>query len=185
MLFRSLHFAVEKKIFREDLYYRINVVPIALPPLRERVEDIPLLVEHFLGILNADKAKQVEGISPEALALLKGHRWQGNVRELYNVIERAVVLKGSGVLMLSDLPEVFQASAPSLPLGFHLPEDGINFDHAVNEFENHLIVQALEKSGWVKNRAARLLNLNRTTLVEKIKKKKIIRELLVNKVREV
>ncbi len=181
----DLQCAVENKTFREDLYYRLNVLPIVLPPLRERVEDIPLLVEQFLGTLNADKTKNVDGISPDALGLLKRYRWPGNVRELFNVIERAVVLKGGGVIMPSDLPDVFQGSPSPIPMGYRLPETGINFVHAVNEFENHLIMQALEKSGWVKNRAARLLNLNRTTLVEKIKKKKIMRELPVNKVREV
>lgn len=183
---KDLGRAVEQGTFRADLYYRLNVIPIVIPPLRERVEDIPLLVGHFIPIFNKEKGKAIDGLSPEALEQLTRYHWPGNIRELQNLLERLTILKADGMILPSDLPNYLVGSASAaFPAGIRIPEAGINFVHTVNEFENHLILQALEKSGWVKNRAAQLLNLNRTTLVEKIKKKKLSREPMAGKAREV
>ena len=166
--------AIRRGSFREDLYYRLNVIPIEVPPLRRRLEDIPLLVQHFLECMNEEKGRAVEGIDPEVLERLLEHDWPGNVRELENLIERMVVLRGKGRLEPEDLP-------PSLRRGAATPEialpalgpGGIPFNEVVDRVETQMILQALEQTRWNKNRAAQLLGLNRTTLIEKIKKKKL------------
>ena len=173
---KDLEEEVAEGRFREDLYYRLNVIPIHLPPLRERTDDIPLLIKHFLDkYLNGKPQKKVE-FSKKALPSLMRYRWPGNVRELENLVERMVVLSDSGVIDVADLPEKVIAGGTTassvLPL-IDLPETGIDLSTAVNEFERSIIVQALNKSNWVKNRAAKLLHVNRTTLVEKIKKQKL------------
>jgi len=171
---RNLEDAIRRGTFREDLYYRLNVIPIEVPPLRRRKDDIPLLVEHFLARLNDEKGRQIEGIAPAALERLVEHDWPGNVRELENLIERLVVLRGRGTIEVDDLPALFRRAPASAPVA--LPElgpDGIPFNEVVDRLETHMIVQALERTGWNKNRAAQLLGLNRTTLIEKIKKKKL------------
>jgi DNA-binding NtrC family response regulator len=171
---RNLEDAIEKGRFREDLYYRLNVIPIEVPPLRRRREDIPLLVEHFLARLNDEKGRQVEGLTPAALDCLLEHAWPGNVRELENLIERLVVLRGRGTIDVADLPAPLRrtASGPELALPAVGP-GGVPFNEVVDRIETHLILQALEQTRWNKNRAAQLLGLNRTTLIEKIKKKKL------------
>ena len=157
--------------FREDLFYRLNVIPIQLPHLRERRSDVPLLVNHFVHMYNEKNRHDITGISPEAMELLVNYDWPGNVRELENMIERIVILKGEGVVEPSDLPEKIVASnSRSLHSRIRIPENGISFNTAVTEFERELILQALNRTNWVKNKAAKLLNLNRTTLVEKMKK---------------
>ncbi|NPB09826.1 MAG: sigma-54-dependent Fis family transcriptional regulator [Thermodesulfobacteria bacterium] len=175
---RDLEKEVREGRFREDLYYRLNVIPIKLPPLRERREDIPLLIEHFLKRFAKRKNREVTGISREALECLMRHDWPGNVRELENVIERMVILSNNEILALEDVPEYILGKAGSPPLvnvdDFDIPEEGINLPHMVSEFEKRLILKALEKTGWVKNRAAKLLHINRTTLIEKMKKQKIM-----------
>ena len=162
--------------FREDLYYRLNVIPIHLPPLRERVDDIPLLVKHFLEKYSNSKPSRKVEFDKKAMTSLMRYRWPGNVRELENLVERMVVLSEDAVVSSSDLPERILAgtftSASFLPQ-IDLPESGIDLSTAVNDFERSIIVQALNKSNWVKNRAAKLLHVNRTTLVEKIKKQKL------------
>jgi DNA-binding NtrC family response regulator len=171
---RNLEEAIRRGTFREDLYYRLNVIPIEVPPLRARKEDVPLLVEHFLERLNQEKGRRVEGISPAAVERLLEHEWPGNVRELENLIERLVVLRGRGTIDVDDLPGSLRPRPAPAPVA--LPEigpDGIPFNEVVDRLETHLIVQALERTGWNKNRAAQLLGLNRTTLIEKIKKKKL------------
>ena len=171
---RDLEEAIRRGSFREDLYYRLNVIPIEVPPLRRRKEDIPLLVEHFLARMNEEKGRQIEGIHPAALERLVEHDWPGNVRELENLIERLVVLRGRGTVELDDLPAALRrsASAPLLALP-DLGPDGVAFNEIVERLETHLILQALERTSWNKNRTAQLLGLNRTTLLEKIKKKKL------------
>jgi transcriptional regulator with GAF, ATPase, and Fis domain len=162
--------------FREDLYYRLNVIPIHLPPLRERTEDIPLLIKHFLEkYINGRSTKKV-GFNKKALASLMRYRWPGNVRELENLVERMVVLSDSPEIDVGDLPDrVLSGSSQASTMVPHidLPDTGIDLSTAVNDFERSIIVQALNKSNWVKNRAAKLLHVNRTTLVEKIKKQKL------------
>lgn len=174
---RNLEERIQAGLFREDLYYRLHVIPLFLPPLRERKSDIGLLFDYFRKKLNKEKRRNVTGIEPEALDRLEDYQWPGNVREFKNVMERLVVLKGSGKIIVSDLPENFcgRRSAAQGP-DIELSEDGICLNTAVSEFEKALIVQSLEKSSWVKNKAAKLLHLNRTTLVEKIKRYKLTPE---------
>ena len=153
--------------FREDLYYRLNVIPVQLPPLRERKDDIPLLVRHFLEKLQTDKT-----ISQEAIRRLMAYQWPGNVRQLENAIERAVALSGGRSQMdVGDLPtEIEQAEAPVMTADVTLPEEGIDLDRFVSKIERDLIQRSLERTNGNKGAAARLLGLKRTTLVEKLKR---------------
>ena len=170
---QNLQQAIRNGGFREDLFYRLNVIPIEIPPLRRRREDIPLLVAHFLERMNVDAARQIDGISEAALAHLVEHDWPGNVRELENLIERMVVLRGEGTLDIEDLPPALRSTAGTAAT-INVPTlgaEGADFNTLVGELETSLIVQALERTGGNKNRAAQLLGLNRTTLIEKIKKK--------------
>jgi sigma-54 specific flagellar transcriptional regulator A len=168
---RDLEAQVQEGCFREDLYYRLYVIPLVLPPLRERGEDIMRLATHFLAHFNARMQSAVAGFSEAARAALMGHAWPGNVRELRNLVERLVVLTPEGMIDVADLPVKIRGGALVPPAGaMALGDDGINLNSAVTEFEKALILQSLEKTQWVKNKAAQLLNLNRTTLVEKIKR---------------
>lgn len=170
---------VLKGNFREDLYYRLNVIPIVLPSLRERRDDISLLVHHFIQQFNLKKGYCIEGVSGEAMEILVRYNWPGNVRELENICQRICILKGRGMLEAADLPpklqQVRSVNRSSTPwsqwLADGIPESGIPFDDLVIGFENDLILKALEQTKWNKNKAAQLLRLNRTTLVEKIKKR--------------
>ena len=178
---KNLEDTVEKGRFREDLYYRLKVIPIGLPPLRERKTDIPLLVHHFLNQMSRSKKKMVKGISKEVIRALELFDWPGNVRELENIIERMIILSEGDYIGLEDLPEkIARKSGSNQMIQTVVPEDGFSLSSAVNEFERQLIVNALEKTGWIKNRAAKLLNMNRTTLVEKIKKQGIERSRFTN-----
>jgi DNA-binding NtrC family response regulator len=168
---KNLEDLVARQQFRDDLFWRLNVIPITMPPLRERLSDIPLLVAHFIARFNAEKKQHLTGISPEALQMLQSYHWPGNVRELENTVERIAILKGSGMIMPEDLPE--KIARPSLSRsvpGVNIPDDGIDFDAMVETFEKQLLMQALVKAGGVKSKAANLLHMNRTTLVEKVKK---------------
>ncbi len=175
---RDLEQAVKKGTFREDLYYRLNVIPLVIPPLRARKYDIPLLAHHFIEKFNVEKKRSIKGISPEAMNCFTQYNWPGNVRELENLIERLVILKETGTIEREDLPEkIFgNASSGGLLTAPEIPEDGISLTTAVSEFEKELIIRALKKSNWVKNRAAKLLQLKRTTLVEKMKKINLSRD---------
>src|SRR6185312_6638815 len=160
--------------FREDLFYRLNVIPIAIPALRERRTDIPLLFSHFMEQFNRTKGRKLSGVAADAMECLSNYGWPGNIRELENLVERLAILKGHGQIEINDL----HAKYHSLPANnssqtnvFELPDEGLDFNTAVDQFENNLILRALEKTGWNRNQAALLLRLNRTTLVEKIKKK--------------
>ena len=170
---QDLEVCIREGRFREDLFYRLNVIPIHVPPLRERRDDVPLLVHHFLASVARERERKIDGISPEALECLCAHDWPGNVRELENLIERLVVLRGEGRLELEDLPSTLRgATATAFPAVVpKLPPSGLSFHDVVNRIETDLIVQALERTRGNKNQAARLLGLNRTTLLEKIKKK--------------
>jgi DNA-binding NtrC family response regulator len=166
--------AVARGQFREDLFYRLNVIPITIPSLKQRRSDIPLLLHHFVQHFNQTKNRQLIGFTPESLEVLYHYPWPGNIRELENLVERLAILKGSGQVDLIDLPEHYRNCRPaaaSMSDSMEIPEAGLDFNSAVDAYENLLILQALEKTGWNRNQAAALLKLNRTTLVEKIKKK--------------
>ncbi len=172
---RDLEARVGEGLFREDLYYRLYVIPLVLPPLRERRGDVALLAGHFLEMFNARGTGAIDGFSEAALAVLGRYDWPGNIRELRNLMERLVVLKQDGIIDLEDLPTKMQKHRPRVSgdSGMALSDDGICLNSAVTEFEKALILQSLEKTRWVKKRAAQLLHLNRTTLVEKIKRHQI------------
>jgi DNA-binding NtrC family response regulator len=178
-------------LFREDLFYRLNVIPIHLPALRDRKEDIPLLVQHFLRKFSGPESGVVSprpdyarpstssgrpelslSISQQAMRCLMAYSWPGNVRQLENAIERAVALSGGRTqIETADLtPDLQQASQSAASAEVNLPDGGIDFDGYVTGIERELIRRALEKTGGNKGRASRLLNLKRTTLVEKLKR---------------
>ncbi|HVF41248.1 MAG TPA: sigma-54 dependent transcriptional regulator, partial [Gemmatimonadaceae bacterium] len=169
---------VTEGTFREDLFYRLNIIPIHLPPLRERKEDIPLLVQHFLkkfsgtelGGLNPPPRNLT--VSQQAMRCLMSYSWPGNVRQLENALERAVALSGGRTqIETADLtPDIQQATQAVAAPELHLPENGIDFDGYVSRIEHELIRRALEKTGGNKGQASKLLNLKRTTLVEKLKR---------------
>ncbi len=168
---KDLKKEVEEGNFREDLYYRLYVIPINMPPLRECREDIPILADHFLKHFNIKNKRAVNGISDDALAVLKDYAWPGNIRELKNMMERLVVLKGEGCISRGNLPcELTQSRLPRMHHDVDISDEGICLHTAVTEFEKALILKSLEKTRWVKKQAADLLQLKRTTLVEKIKR---------------
>lgn len=170
----DLEKAVEQGKFREDLFYRLNVIPIRIPALRERVSDIPLLFHHFMEHFNRSRQRDLKGVTPQAMEMLSNYNWPGNIRELENLVERLSILKGSGIVDICDLPEKYRQSIQlhyQTQTNLDIPDVGMDFNSAVDAYENALITRALEKTGWNRNQAALLLRLNRTTLVEKIKKK--------------
>ena len=158
--------------FREDLFYRLNVIPVHVPPLRDRKEDIPLLVRHFLEKFRAEAGLPDVTVSQEAMRRLMAFEWPGNVRQLENAIERAMAFTGGrSQIDAGDLPaEIQQAEEPVLPSALVLPEEGIDLDTFIARIERELIARSLERTGGNKGQAARLLNVKRTTLVEKIKR---------------
>jgi len=171
---QDLEKAVVEKRFREDLFYRLNVIPIFIPPLRARKSDIPLLVKAFVDRFSEIHLKKITGIAEEAMRCLMQYQWPGNIRELENLIERIVVLKrDEGLIEMKDLPihHFKQIRLDRYVANVSLPDEGVDFNEAVNDFENELIIQALQKTDGNRNKAATLLNLNRTTLVEKLKRK--------------
>jgi DNA-binding NtrC family response regulator len=172
---QDLERAVTEKRFREDLFYRLNVIPVTLPPLRERRSDIPLLVQHFVEKFNQAKRTNVNAMTPEVLEALVNYGWPGNIRELENMIERLLVLKRTGTLMLSDLPEKvsarFTGDEEPKEQFIRFSDQGINLAREVEQYENRLIVEALRQANGITSKAAQLLQLNRTTLVEKLKRK--------------
>jgi len=166
----DLEALVEAGRFREDLYYRLNVIQIRLPPLRERREDIPLLARHFLGRFESAAGRHLEGLEPRALDALVAYDWPGNVRELENAIERAVTFARSEMLAPCDLPEKFdRAAAPAQPV--HLELEGlasVDLAEVMTKVEQGLLAWALEKAGGNQGRAAQILGLPRTTLRDRI-----------------
>ena len=173
---QELEALVKQGNFREDLYYRLNVIPIRVPPLRDRMSDIPLLVKHFLQEFSKKKKKPAKRLSPPAMDLLVRYPWPGNVRELENLVERLVILTEGDEVKVDDLPQRFREGG-SMGTGsesIDFPADGLNLPQALQDLERRLILKALERSNWVKSRAAQLLNLNRTTLIEKMKKQQIL-----------
>jgi transcriptional regulator with PAS, ATPase and Fis domain len=172
---RDLEQEVQAGRFREDLYYRLNVIPIEAPSLRERLQDIPLLVEHFVARFNRLRKKKIKGVADEVMVRFARYPWPGNVRELENMLERMVILAGGDVLTLADLPErLLEAGTVPAERVEELPCQGFFLNEVLADFEKRLILQALEQTDWVKNRAAKLLNVNRTTLIEKMKRFKLV-----------
>src|SRR5687767_5045669 len=162
---------VAEGTFREDLFYRLNVLPVQLPPLRERRDDIPLLVQHFLQRLTQDSGRAMT-VSQEAMRRLMAYRWPGNVRQLENTVERAIAFtQGRSVVDVHDLPPEIQ-NQPVVVEGTEpwLPEDGLDFERYIEAIELSLIKRSLERTQGNKRQAARLLNLKRTTLIEKLKR---------------
>jgi DNA-binding NtrC family response regulator len=160
--------------FREDLFYRLDVIPIELPPLRDRPEDIPLLAEHFRMDMNARHGRAVPGFSSDVLDRLRGYDWPGNVRQLANVVERLVIVAGNRTMNVDDLPPNLRTTVLDLantPLD--LPASGVDLRLLLSQLEDRLIGQALKRTGGNKNRAAELLGLNRTTLVEKLRRRNV------------
>jgi len=183
---QDLEDSVQKKNFREDLYYRLNVIPVKVPALRDRRSDIPLLSNKFIAQFNQLTGHSVEAPTGQIMEALMAYDWPGNVRELENLIERMVILKGQGTVDLGDLPHrVFRKFAEGRPAGsgalseweyprMVLPDSGVDLKNIVAAFENHLIDQALARTHGNKNRASELLQMNRTTLVEKLRKRGMI-----------
>jgi len=165
---------VKKKIFREDLYYRLNVIPVGLPPLRERKEDIPILAEGFLKRFTESNNRKIKGFTPEAMESLERFNWPGNVRELENAIERAVVLESSNVIQAKSLPEsvtaLFKTSESQIP---KLSEEGIDLEEYIEKIEKELITTALNRTNGVLNKAASLLNLSFRSFRYRLEKYKI------------
>jgi DNA-binding NtrC family response regulator len=157
---RDVAKAVADGILREDLFYRLNVIPIHLPPLRERREDISLLAAHFVRKISAELGKSVKGVSPEALAVLESYRWPGNIRELENVIERALVL-GSGDILEADAlpPDLHQASSFQ-EVAVEIPADGLDLEATLDQIEHRYLQMALARTGGVQTRAAELLRVS-------------------------
>lgn len=171
---KNLTTAINKGTFREDLFYRLNVIPIKLPLLKQRKLDIPLLVDHFLKRMQLGKEKRIKEFSSAAMEALMAYDWPGNVRELENVVKRLSILCENPIVTFHDLPENIREMSESMePAEEDAPDETVNLNDAVRDYEKRLILEALEKSRWVKSKAAKLLNINRTTLVEKIKKQKL------------
>lgn len=161
--------------FREDLFYRLNVIPIKAPPLRERQSDIPLLVDYFVAKFNHSKNRKIQGVAEEALGLMVRYDWPGNVRELENIIERMVILTIEDKIAVADLPEKVIVSKGIGENTDEIPEQGFFLNIAVADYEKRIIVQALNQTDWVKNQAAKMLHVNRTTLIEKMKRHKLVK----------
>lgn len=174
---RDLAEEVRNGNFREDLYYRLTVIPIESPPLRERKSDIPLLVEKFLERFCVSKKRVIRGVDDDAMECLKRYPWPGNVRELENMIERMVILAAGEVITMDDLPPQLLNPTASMasPAVAEIPETDFCLSEVVAEYERKLIVRALQQTGWVKNRAAKLLKVNRTTLLEKMKRHGVVK----------
>src|SRR5829696_2433130 len=161
---RSLHEEVKQGHFREDLFYRLDVMSVPLPPLRERKDDIAPLINHYIDIFNTEFRKKIRGVAPAAMAALETYSWRGNVRELRNALERAMLLADGNELNESHFPMLGGAGALSTAMG--LPIEGINLE----ALEQSLVVQALERSGWNQTKAATLLGLNRDQIRYRIEK---------------
>ena len=173
---RGLEEAVQEGILREDLFYRLNVIPIQLPSLRERREDIPLLVAHFLQKFSKEMGKDVRGVTSDAMAVLERYRWPGNIRELENVLERAVVLGAGEMLDVDSLPESVRRERPFK--GFDsvdLPEDGLDLEAALDTIESRYLQRALDRTGGVQTKAAELLKMTFRQFRYKLQKHQMVR----------
>jgi DNA-binding NtrC family response regulator len=162
---RNLRDEVKEGRFREDLFYRLNVLPINLPPLRERRDDIPSLVTFYVDAYNAEFKKRVAAVSPEVIRHLQAYAWPGNIRELRNAVERAMLLADGDTLRVDDFA-VGGGGGAKLDDKVELPAEGINLD----DLERSLVVQALERTGWNQTKAASLLGLNRDQIRYRVEK---------------
>lgn len=169
---KDLENCIAEGTFREDLFYRLNVVDIYLPPLRERKDDIPVLVEHMIKLCNAEYKKQVTGFTDQAMKLLLEYDWPGNVRELKNVCERAVLMSTGPLLTVEDLPRNIRKSSRRLHWLKGLSGD--SFKEMIAEVEREIILQALEEHNWNRSAAAQALKMNRSSLYLKMKELGII-----------
>ncbi len=165
---RDLEAMMKAGQFREDLFYRLNVIPIHLPPLRDRVPDIPALVNRFVEKANASHGMGVTSVDPEVIDLLCRYSWPGNIRQLESVVERAVLLSEGNRIIPTDLPLEIRLKTweASKPYGFEIPSEGID----IEEFERQIIIQAMERTGWVIAKGARLLGLTYRTLQYRLEK---------------
>jgi transcriptional regulator with GAF, ATPase, and Fis domain len=165
---RNLEDEVKHGRFRDDLFYRLNVVPLRLPPLRTHTDDIPALVSYYMGVFNREFKKNVRSASPDAMRLLDRYHWPGNVRELRNAIERAMLLASGDTLEASDFPIGGGAAAHAV----ELPAQGLNLE----SIERSLVMQALQRTGWNQTRSAKLLGLNRDQIHYRIEKFKLAQD---------
>jgi len=164
---RDLEAMVKDGRFREDLYYRLNIIPITIPPLRNRRDDIPPLVDAFIAKHSLGSGRPVRGLTASARNLIMNYAWPGNVRQLESAIERAILLCEGGEITVEDLPvEIRNEGAPSSAFNFKLPPEGIAFE----ELEKSLILQAMEQTSWNITRAAKLLGLSFRTLQYRLEK---------------
>jgi DNA-binding NtrC family response regulator len=161
---RNLEEAVAQGKFREDLYYRLNVMQVQLPSLRDHASDIPLLINFYIDQFNREFRKQVRGVSPDALEVLRGYRWPGNIRELRNAVERAMLLADGDWLLPEHFP--MAATRRTSEGRFDLPEDGVSLE----QVERELVMQALRRTGWNHTKAAALLGLNRDQIRYRVEK---------------
>jgi DNA-binding NtrC family response regulator len=161
---------ISHRKFREDLFYRLNVIKIELPPLRNRKEDIPLLTKHFLDMYSKENSKEIFGISDEVMEILENYDWPGNIRELENLIERAVVLTKSKVITRENLPAFLMPSHKKVSSTFISSNDDLNLKRQTQEYQRRAILNALKKSNGIQKKAARLLGVKPTTLNEMIKR---------------
>ncbi|SCX78458.1 sigma-54-dependent transcriptional regulator [Desulfoluna spongiiphila] len=166
---RNLREEVAKGAFREDLYFRLNVLSIALPPLAGRQEDIPLLCDHFLKTFNHKLGCQVSGVSPAAMKLLLAYPWPGNVRELENAMERSVVLTDRERIDPASLPSAITGSQPGHPVNGHFSPEGFSLKAAVRKLEGVMIRRALEETGGNRTQASKLLEISHPSLLSKMK----------------
>ncbi|SLM29267.1 Sigma-54 dependent two-component transcriptional regulator [Desulfamplus magnetovallimortis] len=176
---KDLPVAISEGIFREDLFYRLNVIPLHVPPLRKRITDLPLLIAHFQNkIQSRSHGDCRKEYSDDVITALSSYVWPGNIRELENLVERLSVMVEGDVVDIVDLPShiTSQSDPFDMASAAAVLEKGIGFNDAVEAYQKALIVHALEQTDWVKARAAEMLKMNRTTLVEKIKKMNIEQE---------
>jgi DNA-binding NtrC family response regulator len=156
---KNLTEEMKRGTFREDLYYRLNVIPIFVPPLRERKDDIPLLASHFLQKLSRERGKEITSFSPEVMEMILAHSWPGNVRELENVIDHAIIIAKQDKILPKDLPQfLFKRPLPAQEL------------ITLQDYEKNLILRTLQENNWNKHKAAKILNINRSTLYGKMKR---------------
>ena len=177
---QDLEKAVAEKRFREDLYYRLNVISIMVPPLRKRKDDLPLLVKHFMNLYSKENHKKISGVSEDTVNILMNYDWPGNIRELENIIERAVILDTDGVIENDDLPEILVGNALASSQNTNdntAIGSNTSLKDALKQPEKVYILQIMKEVKWNKKKAAEKLGVNRTTLYNKLKKYNLLSEL--------
>ncbi len=171
---RDIEEEVKNGNFRQDLYYRINVIRVELPPLRDRRDDIPLLADSFVARFSAEMGKELRGFTPDAMRAILAYDFPGNVRELENMLERAATLAGSAMIGLGDLPEVLSGLAGrTTPALLDLPADGCRLDEVLTEVERRLLLEALQRTGGVRTQAAKLLGISFRSLRYRLEKQSL------------